>query len=67
MEYVYVMINGSDWEDMVIYINKKEALEASIMDPNHRIEIFAKNPDFNGYTPTYNYFLAGKLYIYSNE
>lgn len=67
MEYVYVMMNGSEWEDIVIYLNEKEALEASIMNPNSRIEIFTKKSEFNGYIPTYNYFLAGKLYISFND
>ena len=33
MEFVYVMINGSEWEDIVIYLTEKEAIESSITNP----------------------------------
>jgi hypothetical protein len=62
MEFVYVMINSNEWEDIIIYLSEKEAIEASYMHPNSRIEIFYKKPDLNGYTPTYNYYKDGKLY-----
>jgi len=62
MEFVYVMINGSEWEDIVIYLTEKEAIESSITNPNIRIEIFSKKTDCNGYLPTYNYYKDGKLY-----
>ena len=55
MKYVYVQI-GSEWEDLVIYLNKDEAIQTSIRKPNSRIEIFEKTDDFNGYLPTYNYY-----------
>lgn len=63
MDFVYVMVqNDSEWEDIVIYLTEKEALESSIMNPDTRIEIFAKRPNLNGYVPTYNYYEGGKLY-----
>lgn len=62
MEFVYVMINGNEWEDMVIYLSEKEAIESSNKYPNIRIEIFSKTPGIDGYSPTYNYYKGGKLY-----
>jgi hypothetical protein len=68
MKFVYVMINNtSDWEDIVIYLSEEEAVSASTTYPNIRIELFSKNPGFNGYIPTYNYYLNGKLYKSSNK
>lgn len=62
MEFIYVMVNdGSEWEDIVIYLTEKEAISASITYSNSRIEIFGKKPHFNGYLPTYNYYQDGKL------
>lgn len=62
MDFVYVMINGCEWEDFVIYLSEKEAIEKSIRYPNSRIEIFSTKNDSNGYFPTYNYYENGKLY-----
>jgi hypothetical protein len=67
MDLIYVMINGRDWEDMVIYLNEEEAIQSSKTYPNIRIEIFGKNPDFRGYTPTYNYYEDGKMYTSANK
>lgn len=60
MKYVYVQI-GSEWEDLVIYLNEDEAIQISIRKPNSRIEIFEKPDDFNGYLPTYKYYKNGLL------
>jgi len=62
MEFVYVMINSSEWEDIVIYLIEEEAIQSSLTYPNIKIEIFSKNPDYNGYSPTYSYYKDGKLY-----
>ena len=62
MEFVYAMINDLDWEDIVIYLNKEDAIEASIKYHNSRIEIFGKNNNDNGYSPTYDYYKNGKIY-----
>lgn len=60
MEYVYVLINGSDWEDMIILLSNEDAINKSINYPNARVEIFSKN-DKSGYTPTYNYYKNGEV------
>ena len=67
MEFVYVMINTINWDDIVIYLTEKEAIESSITYPNIRIEIFGKNTGYSGYSPTYNYFKDGELYNSSNK
>jgi len=61
MNFVYLLVNGSDWEDMVIILSEQEAIQLSIKYPNIRIEIFRKNIDF-GYSPTYSYYKNGILY-----
>ena len=60
MDFVYVLIS-SDWEDLVIFLCKEEAINESIKHPNNRIEIFSRT-DKPGYTPTYNYYENG-IYI----
>ena len=60
MEFVYVLINGSDWEDMMILLSNEDAINKSINYPNARVEIFSKN-DKSGYTPTYNYYKNGEV------
>jgi hypothetical protein len=65
MTFVYVLIcDQSEWEDLVVFLSREEALEESIRKPNHRVEIFSKT-DNSGYTPTYNYYKNGH-YIQSS-
>lgn len=60
MDFVYVLISSKcDWEDLVIFLSKEEAINESIKHPKGRIEIFSKN-DKTGYIPTYNYYENGK-------
>ena len=61
MEFVYVLVFGSEWEDIIILISKEEAIKESINHPNHRVEIFARAPSVCGYTPTYNYYQNGEF------
>ena len=56
MEFIYVMINSSEWEDIVIYLSEEEAIESSITYPNIKIEIFGKNPDYNGWNQQPRYY-----------
>jgi hypothetical protein len=65
MEFIYVLVNSSDWEDMILFLNEDEAIQASIRDSNSRVEIFSKNKEA-GYSPTYNYYKNGKLYKVSD-
>lgn len=60
MDFVYVLLYGSDWEDIVILLSKEDAINESIKLPNARVEIFCKNNKL-GYTPSYNYYKNGEL------
>jgi hypothetical protein len=60
MEFVYVFtIDGSEWEDLIIYLSKEEAIEKSKKFPNVRLDIYRKCTD--GYRPSYMYYLNGEL------
>lgn len=61
MDLVYVLINGSEWEDLIIFLSQEDAIKQSIIYPTSRIEIFSKT-DKSGYSPTYNYYKNG-VYI----
>lgn len=58
MDFLYVFVYGSEWEDIIIFLSKEEAINESIKRPNARVEIFGKN-NKSGYTPTYNYYKNG--------
>ena len=60
MDFVYVLLYGTDWEDIVILLSKEDAINESINQPNSRVEIFTRN-NKSGYTPTYNYYKNGEL------
>ena len=60
MDFIYVFIYGSEWEDVVILLSNEDAINESIKFPNARVEIFSKNNKL-GYTPTYNYYKNGEL------
>jgi hypothetical protein len=60
MDFVYVLLYGSDWEDVIILLSKEDAINESINHPNARVEIFSKNNKL-GYTPSFNYYKNGKF------
>jgi hypothetical protein len=61
MDNVYLLVvDGAEWEDIIVYLTKEEALEKSKAWPNTRVEIFSKS-EKGGYRPTYKYFLNGIL------
>ena len=60
MDFVYVLLFGIEWEDIVILLSKENAINESIKHPNARVEIFSKD-NIIGYTPTYNYYKNGQL------
>lgn len=60
MYFVYLLVNGGEWEDMVIILTEEEAIQASLNYKNSRVEIFMKS-DKLGYVPTYDYYENGKL------
>jgi hypothetical protein len=61
MDFVYVFLYESEWEDTIIFLSKEDAINESINHPNARVEIFSKNNTV-GYTPTYNYYKNGHLF-----
>jgi hypothetical protein len=60
MDFIYLLLCGSEWEDIIILLSQEDAINGSIKYPNARVEIFSKNNKF-GYTPTYNYYKNGEL------
>jgi len=60
MDFVYLLLYGSEWEDIVILLSKEDAINESIKHPQARVEIFSKNNN-SGYIPTYNYYKNGEL------
>jgi hypothetical protein len=64
MEQVFVLVKGGDWEweDIVIFLSKYEAIQASIKYPRYQIEVFEKKSDESGFEPTYNYYKNGEYY-----
>jgi hypothetical protein len=60
MDFVYVFIYGSEWEDTVVFLSKEDAIKESINHPNDRVEIFSKTTT-SGYIPTYNYYKNGEF------
>jgi hypothetical protein len=65
MEFIYVMINSTEWEDLVMYLTEYEAIEASRKHPHIRFEIFSCKSSTSGYHPTYNYIQNGKFCLNS--
>jgi len=62
MDFVYVLLNGSEWEDMIVLLSKDDAINESINNPNARVEIFSKNKNKQSrYEPTYSYYKNGEL------
>jgi hypothetical protein len=59
MELLYVFVSGCEWEDMIVFLSKEEAINQSIQYPTHRVEIFSKT-ETAGYRPTWNYYQNGE-------
>ena len=60
MEYIYVLLYGGEWEDLIIFLSKDDAIKESLNYPNSTVQVFNKN-DKSGYTPTYNYYENGEF------
>jgi hypothetical protein len=60
-DFVYLLLKGSDWEDVTVYLSKEDAINASKIWPNYRVEIFGKKSISSiGYCPTYDYYKNGE-------
>jgi len=60
MDFIYVFLDGNNWEDIIIFLSKEDAINKSKKYPNARVEIFSINKEL-GYTPTYNFYKNGEL------
>jgi len=67
MDCIYVLITGSTFEDIEVFLNKEDAVQASIQYPRYRIEVFTKpHAEYGlncGYTSAYRYYNKGELVI----
>ena len=43
MDFVFVLLCGSEWEDITILLSEEDAINESKNYPNDRVEIFSKN------------------------
>ena len=61
MDFIYLLLHGSEWEDIIIFLSEKDGINESLKYPTSRVEVFSKT-DKSGYSPTYNYYKNG-VYI----
>ena len=54
MENIYVLLFGSEQEDLIIFLSKDDAIKELLNYPN-------KNNKY-GYIPTYNYYENGEFF-----
>jgi len=33
MEFIYLLLNGSEWEDIIVFLSKEDAIEQSKKNP----------------------------------
>lgn len=62
MDYLYLLLSNEsfEWEDIIIYYDKEEAINASITySKSKRVEIFIKSE--NKFIPTYCFYKNGNL------
>ena len=60
MDFVYVFLDINNWEDIIIFLSKEDAIKESKKYPKARDEIFKINEEV-GYKPTYNFYKNGEL------
>ena len=63
MEVYLFVVDGAEWEDIVVFTSKESAIAKSLKHPKIRLEIFVLGED-GGYRPSYSYFLNGELIEY---
>jgi hypothetical protein len=68
MDFIYVFINGGggEWEDMILFLSKEDAIQYSVQFPRGRVEIFCKIDTNGGFFPTYNFYQNG-VYTENNK
>jgi hypothetical protein len=55
--------SGVEWEDMMIILNKEDAITISKKYSKHTVQIYEKKTNMIGYEPMYNYYLHGEFVI----
>jgi len=63
MDCIYLLVGG-EWEDIIVFLSKEEAIKESIKYNDLRVEIFSKENNI-GYRPTYNYYKNGEYIQHS--
>jgi len=59
MEFIYAFLSET-WDDTIIYLNKDDAIRASMDFPEERMEIFRVSASLPGaFVPTYHYYENG--------
>lgn len=59
---IYMLLpDGAEWEDLILFTNKEDAIQASIKYKKRRVEIFNKQTNGTGYEPSYFYYKEGQL------
>lgn len=62
LDYLYVLLpDGAEWEDIVLFTSKEEAIQMSKKHPELRVEIFCI-AQHGGYRPTYTYYRNGEFH-----
>ena len=53
MDFIYLLLHGSEWEDIIVFLSKEEGINESLKYPKSRVEVFSKT-DESGYSPIMN-------------
>ena len=60
-KFIYMLVgNGYEWEDMILFTEKEEAIQMSKKYPKERVQIFQKTNA--GFVPIYSYYQNGELH-----
>lgn len=60
MDKLYILVGENfEWEDIVVFTDEVEAIDASIKHPDKRVEIFKRTA--NGFQPSYLFYVRGVL------
>ena len=64
MEFIYMLLYGSDWDETKIILSKEEAINASIKHPERKVAIFSRfiKENRTSYRPTFNYYNNGEYF-----
>ena len=68
MEFIYMLLYGSDWDETKIILSMEEAINASIKHPECKVAIFSRfiKENRTSYRPIYDYYNNGELITISS-